>query len=90
MYQAGSEKGKVMDGICRGVPKHTKNPIVDGIVTGVPRKPHPSVATPLDKAPGSSATLVPKNAFGSGIFQESAGAPKKSGAAAGEKKKGKK
>ena len=73
MYQAGSEKGACMEGIVRGIPKRTMNPIVDGIVTGVPRKAHPSVATPLEKA-APSATKMPSNSFGSGVFQEGAGA----------------
>lgn len=79
----------LMDGIVRGVPKRTMNPIVDGIVTGIPRVAKPPIATPTEKAPGHSATLMPKNSFGSGIFQEGAGAPK-GAAKAPEKKKGKK
>lgn len=64
---------QTMPGIYRGVPKHSTRPIVDGIVTGVPRRAHVPSATPLEAAPGSSATHVPKAAFGSGIFQEGAG-----------------
>lgn len=71
----------VMDGIVRGIPKRTTNPIVDGIVTGVPRVAKPPIATPTEKAPGACATAVPKNAFGSGIFQEGAGAPRAASAA---------
>lgn len=77
----------VMDGIVRGIPKRTMNPIVDGIITGVPRKAHPSIATPTEKAPGPCATSVPKNAFGSGIFQEGAGGPRGAAAAAPTPKK---
>ena len=77
-----------MDGIVRGIPKRTMNPIVDGIVTGVPRKAHPSIATPTEKAPGPCATMVPKNAFGSGIFGEGAGAPRGAAAAAPKKEAG--
>ena len=64
---------QTMPGVYRGVPKHSVHPIVDGIVTGIPRRAHVPAATPTEAAPGSSATHVPKAAFGSGIFQEGAG-----------------
>jgi hypothetical protein len=64
---------QVMPGVYRGVPKHSTKPIVDGIVSGIPRRAHVPAATPTEAAPGSSATHVPKAAFGSGIFQEGAG-----------------
>ena len=66
----------IMDGVVRGVPKATKNPIVDGIVTGVPRVAKPPIATPTEQAPGPCATQMPKNSFGSGVFQEGANVPK--------------
>ena len=75
----------LMDGVVRGVPKRTMNPIVDGIVTGIPRVAKPPIATPTEKPPGPCATGVPRNAFGSGIFQEGAG-PKPKGYTHGVKK----
>lgn len=77
----------LMDGIVRGIPKRTTNPIVDGIVTGVPRVAKPPIATPTEKAPGHSATMMPKNSFGSGIFGEGAGMAR-GAKAAPEKKEG--
>ena len=62
-------------GLVRGVPKHSTRPVVDGIVTGVPRKPVPSAATPV-AACKPSATQMPHASFGSGVFQEGAGASK--------------
>ena len=64
---------QTMPGIYRGVPKHSTRPVVDGIVCGIPRRAHVPAATPTEAAPGTSATHVPKAAFGSGIFQEGAG-----------------
>ena len=78
----------IMDGVVRGIPKRTMNPIVDGIITGVPRNPRPSIATPTEKPVGPCATGVPRNAFGSGIFQEGAGTKPKGyshGVKSGEK-----
>lgn len=80
----------LMDGIVRGIPKRTTNPIVDGIVTGVPRVAKPPIATPTEKAPGHSATYMPKNSFGSGVFGEGAGAMKGPKAVPEKKGKGKK
>lgn len=69
------EKFHTMEGLVRGVPKHSVQPIVDGICTGIPRKPRPALATPVSAA-APSATKVPAAAFGSGMFGEGAGPAK--------------
>ena len=71
--QLGREHHRpTMEGIVHGVPKRSHRPVVDGIITGVPRTPMPSVKTPTTDC-HASATRVPLAAFGSGIFQHSAG-----------------
>ena len=62
----------VLEGIVQGVPKHSKRPVVDGILTGVPRVAHPSIKTPTTDVQ-AFATRTPSAAFGSGVFQHSAG-----------------
>lgn len=85
--QPGAEKFHGMDGLVRGVPKHSVRPVVDGIVTGVPRNPRPALGTPTSGCM-TSATKVPHAAFGSGIFQEGAGAAHHSAPAPEKKAKG--
>jgi hypothetical protein len=61
-----------MDGIVKGIPKHSSKPIVDGIVTGVPRKAHPKLEVPVEKCtPG--ATRKAMDTFGSGLTPQGEG-----------------
>jgi len=58
----------VMDGIVKGVARHTTTAVVDGILTGAPSK-GAQQGEVLRKAPtipvGRSATTVPEQGFGS-------------------------
>lgn len=61
----------VINGIVKGVPKHSKKPIVDGIVCGVPRNPRPSLnAGTTGAGVRKSATQPAVGAFGGGMFPE--------------------
>lgn len=57
------ERKGVMEGIVRGIPKHSKKPVVDGIVTGIPRKAHPKLAPDTDKVQPSH-TRAAEGQFG--------------------------
>lgn len=72
-----------MDGIVKGIPKHSSKPVVDGIVRGVERKQHPKVEAPVTPvAPG--ATKKALDTFGAGLTPQGEGNLK------GGKAKGKK
>jgi len=61
----------VINGIVKGVPKHSRKPIVDGIVTGCARDPKPSLtAGTTESGVRKSATKPAVGAFGGGLFPE--------------------
>jgi hypothetical protein len=57
------ERKGVMDGIVRGIPKHSKRPVVDGIVCGIPRKAHLPLKEEINKVHPSS-TRAAEGQFG--------------------------
>jgi hypothetical protein len=62
-------KGTLMDGIVRGLGKHTSPPVVDGIIRGIAKDLRPSLVSDMHKVE-ASATSHSKGMFGSGAFPE--------------------